>query len=99
MPTAPRIATSCAVAVNEAAETGLPEAARMTEKSPWARWHHGPALSGFRLSHPATHAVMMMVVVTHLVRICFGQCRGRDGKRDSGDGQNLCSEFHYFFLC
>lgn len=52
-----------------------------------------------RLLHPAAHAVMMMVVVTHLVRMRFGQCRGKDSKRDSGDGKNLCSEFHYFFLC
>jgi hypothetical protein len=54
-------------------------------------------LRGDALTHPPAHAVMMMVVVTYLVRMRFGQRRGKDDKRDGCGSQNLCNDFHYFF--
>jgi hypothetical protein len=53
----------------------------------------------FRLPHPAAHAVMVMVVVTHLVRMRFREGRDENSTRDGGERQNFCCEFHYFFLC
>jgi len=69
-----------------------------TQKSPHARWHRGPVRANCRLVDPMAYAVVMMVIVTHLVRMSFGQSRGKNGKCNNGKPQNLRSEFHCFSL-